>query len=62
MEIQITVRNVYGNNLIYPYNDAAKVLAQIAGTKTLSLAHLELARNIGHKIVEMHTTHFPQYA
>jgi hypothetical protein len=33
--IEIEVRSVYGNDLIYPVNEAAKVLANIAGKKTL---------------------------
>lgn len=53
MEIEVTVRNVYGNELIYPVNDAAKTLAEIAGTKTLKPDTLSLARKLGHMVVEV---------
>jgi hypothetical protein len=53
MQIQVIVKNVFGNNLIYPHNDAAHVLAQIAGTKTLSLANLRAAQQLGHDVVEI---------
>lgn len=52
MEIAVTFRNVYGNELIYPANDAAKLLAEIAGTKTLSRHAICLAERLGHTITE----------
>lgn len=45
--IQVFVRQVYGNALIYPANESARVLAQLTGTKTLTTAQLELARDLG---------------
>ena len=33
---QVTVKNVYGVDKIYPANDVAEIFAKIAGTKTLS--------------------------
>lgn len=51
MEIQVSVRNVYGRELIYPENDAARLLCQLVGTKTLSRDQLRLARELGHEIV-----------
>lgn len=53
MNIEVTVREVYGAPNIYPANDAAKVLAQIAGTKTLTPRVLELARDLGLKVVDV---------
>jgi hypothetical protein len=35
MIVQVHVKSVYGNDLIYPVNDAAKIFCKIAGTKTL---------------------------
>lgn len=52
MEIQVTVRQVYGVPTIYPANDAAKVLARIAGTRTLTVATLDLARELGMRVVD----------
>lgn len=37
----------YGRILCYPANDAARVLAGIAGTKTLSTQTLEQAKALG---------------
>jgi hypothetical protein len=45
--ILVEARNVYGKTLIYPANVNATWLAQIAGTKTLSLEQLALAKNLG---------------
>jgi hypothetical protein len=43
-QIKVYVREVYGNTLIYPACDKAKLFAKIAGTKTLlpdALASIE---------------------
>lgn len=53
MNIEVEVRSVYGVATIYPCNDSAKVLAQIAGTKTLTPRVLELARDLGLQVVDM---------
>jgi hypothetical protein len=44
---QIQVKEVYGNKAIYPVNDTAKYLAQLAGTKTLTTSTLATAKNMG---------------
>lgn len=48
--IQVRFDRVYGNVLCYPVNDAAKRLALIAGTKTLSRETLRLIGELGHLI------------
>jgi hypothetical protein len=48
--ILIQIRDVYGVSKAYPLNVRAKVLAEIAGTKTLTRAVLELAVLIGFTI------------
>jgi hypothetical protein len=53
MNIEVSVRSNYGAPAIYPENDAAKVLAQIAGTKTLCPRVLELARDLGLRVVDV---------
>lgn len=53
MRIEIEVRNVYGNDLIYPVNDGAKTLARIAGKKTLSADDIRNARALGLEVVEV---------
>ena len=45
--IQVRFDRVYGNVVCYPVNDAAKNLAAIAGTKTLSPDCLKRARTLG---------------
>jgi hypothetical protein len=52
MNIEVEVRSVYGVPTIYPSNETARVLAEIAGTKTLTPRVLELARDLGLKVVD----------
>ncbi len=42
--ISVTLREVYGRPLLYPANEAAKGLAEIAGTITLDPRILRIAR------------------
>ena len=51
--IEVEARGVNGNTKYYPANEAARVLASIAGTKTLSLRTLDYAAYLGHEIVEV---------
>jgi len=43
MQLVVRIASQYGNTVIYPVNDAAKALAEIAGTKTLLLHDIETA-------------------
>lgn len=45
--IQVVVKNVYGIDKMYPKNDAAQVLTQLTGKKTLSSADLKAAQSLG---------------
>ena len=49
--IEVTTRRVYGLAKIYPANQAAKLLAEIAGTATLTERTLSLAHQMGFEIV-----------
>ncbi len=51
MLIEVFVRNVYGNPTIYPANDAARTIAELAGTKTLNNRQLSLAQSLGHVVL-----------
>ena len=51
--IKVKVKSVYGKDLIYPVNDAAKTLASIAGTKTLGIGVLKMAAELGLDIKEV---------
>jgi len=53
MKLEVEVRKVYGVDLIYPANDAALKLAELVGNKTLNLRQLELAKALGHEVVEV---------
>ncbi len=48
----IQIKSVYGNTLIYPANQAAELVAKIAGTKTLSNAQLAYAEQLGFLVQE----------
>ena len=47
MKIMIRLRNVYGNDLIYPVCAKAKAFAAIANKKTLSLGDIENIKALG---------------
>lgn len=51
MEIKVTQREVYGNSLFYPANDKASTLALLTNSKTLTRRSLQLAQELGFKIV-----------
>ena len=51
----VTVKNVYGTDLIYPADETAKILAALTGKKTLSAAALKLAKELGYEIVVKQT-------
>lgn len=59
MIIEIEVKNVYGNDLIYPVNEGAKALARIAGKKTLSVQNIKDACAIGLEVVEVNRNYAP---
>jgi glutamate formiminotransferase len=48
--VQVSVRMVYGVPSIYPVNEAAKIFAAIAGTKTIQTQTLAKAKALGYRI------------
>ena len=50
---QVVIRNVYGNDLIYPANDEGRLFAAIAGTKTLSKTDLARIEQLGFRIEQV---------
>lgn len=50
MEIQVLVREVYGQIKFYPKCDKAKVFASIAGTTTLTEATLRKVMQLGYEV------------
>jgi hypothetical protein len=52
---KVEVRNVYGNELIYPANFVAEKFALLAGKKTLSRADLGVIGELGFEVEEVAT-------
>jgi len=50
MKIEIQIKNVYGNELIYPICKIGKAFANIAKTKTLSIQVLQTIADMGFDI------------
>jgi len=50
MKIQVFIKNVYGNQLIYPKCKIAKSFSDIAKTKTLSIENLKTIASIGYDV------------
>jgi hypothetical protein len=55
-EIQVIIRNVYGNQTIYPMCEQGKKLASLAGHKTLTDRDITIIKSLGFtiKIVTEH--------
>lgn len=51
--VEVEVRNVYGNEMIYPANAAAYRFAAIAGKKTLSRTDLMNIKALGFAVEEV---------
>jgi hypothetical protein len=55
MNVLVLSKVVYGRTLYYPMNREAAALAKIAGSSTLTIEALTIAKNeLGAKIVEQH--------
>ena len=50
MQITVAIKNVYGNELIYPVCDKAKAFADIANTKTLANHVIAHIKRLGYSI------------
>ena len=57
--VSVEVRTVYGNDLIYPVNEPAKIFASLTGTKTLTLADLQRIQALGFEVAEVHSRKLP---
>ena len=55
----VEVRNVYGNELIYPVNEPAKIFASLTGNKTLTLVDLQRIQSLGFEVAEVHSKKLP---
>jgi hypothetical protein len=50
MHIILQVRNVYGNDLVYPMCDTSALLARLAGAKTFNRGQLATIKALGYEI------------
>lgn len=60
MNVTVTVRQVYGCPVIYPFDATAKHFAAIAGTKTLTHNALQHIRALGYQINEHREPQLPE--
>lgn len=51
MQITVEIKTVFGNEVIYPVDDAAKQFAAIACTKTLTRQVIEQIKKLGYTVV-----------
>ena len=50
MHITVKVKNVYGNDLVYPVDENARTFARLVGAKTLNRWQLSLIKGLGYEI------------
>ena len=50
MNIQVIIKNDYGNQLIYPKCEISKAFSNIAKTKTLSIENLKTISSMGYHV------------
>jgi hypothetical protein len=50
MEIKVEIRNVYGEQKVYPMCETAKDLAALTGCITLTPHAIQLIKKLGYKI------------
>ncbi len=50
MKILITVKENYGNELLYPLCDTAKKVCELLGTKTISKDKIKTLEDLGYKV------------
>ena len=46
-EIVVQIKQVYGNDTVYPVDDRAKLFAQLLGQKTLTFTDLRIIKQMG---------------
>lgn len=51
MKITVEIKTVYGNERIYPICDKALLLAELAGSVTLTRASIDIIKKLGYEIV-----------
>ena len=54
MKIQVEVKNVYGNQMVYPFCKKAKQFAEIIGKKTLTPHAIHIIQEMGYELEVVH--------
>lgn len=55
MQIQVTHKTVYGNELFYPANELAKTLTDWKGAKSFTQSDMQYFTNRGFKVEVVHS-------
>jgi hypothetical protein len=50
MKIQVTIKNIYDNQLIYPVCEKAKYFTELTKTKTLNQNDIDTIKKLGFEI------------
>jgi hypothetical protein len=53
MEIKVFKKNVFGKDLIYPYNLTANKLVYLLGKKTFDAENLRILEGIGFTVIDL---------
>lgn len=48
--VEVQIRSVYGNNLVYPINENAKIFARMLGVKTFNKSQVHGMRDLGYTV------------
>lgn len=51
MFITVQMRSVYGNDLVYPMDDAARLFAKLTGSKTFNDSQLATIKALGYAFI-----------
>ena len=49
MNLAVQIKNVYGNETIYPMCEKGKLLCSLAGTKTFTRSMIETCKKLGYE-------------
>ena len=55
MTITVSIRNVYGNDLIYPICDTAQLLCSLTARKTLHKHDIDVIKQLGYDVEVVNT-------
>jgi hypothetical protein len=50
MSVILDIKNVYGNELIYPVCETSKELLKLTGKKTFNRTDINILKNLGYQI------------